>query len=126
MLSDEFSAPCHLTAAATPAIRHRAAPCRRSPVTRPAAPAEIPAAWLARWRDLSSLEGSFHVPEVNAFVARSFALVEPDVPHTPHPKRVVCRPDGELFYRRDCKFNLPRAYISARLCSDLPVQSALK
>ncbi|XP_043239610.1 nardilysin-like [Amphibalanus amphitrite] len=86
---------------------------------------EIPAAWLARWRDLSSLEGSFHVPEVNPFVARSFALVEPDVPHTSHPRRVICRPDGELFYRRDCKFNLPRAYISARLCSDLPMQSAL-
>ncbi|XP_037087796.1 nardilysin-like [Pollicipes pollicipes] len=86
---------------------------------------EIPAEWQARWRDLSSLEASFYVPEVNPFVARSFELVAEDVPHCSHPRAVIRRPDGELFHRRDCKFNLPRAYICIRLCSDLPVQSAL-
>lgn len=95
-------------------------------VTPRSVTAEIPAAWQQQWRDLSALETRFHLPDVNPFVARDFALISPDVTHTPHPRLAVSSEHGELYYRRDCKFCLPRAYVCLRLCSDLPPQSALQ
>ncbi|KAH1166407.1 hypothetical protein KIL84_015579 [Mauremys mutica] len=80
------------------------------------------------WRDLWAsdfpLNQDLHLPEENKYIATDFALKASDCSDTKHPVRILSTHHGCVWYKKDNKFKIPKAYIHFHLISPLIQQSA--
>ncbi|XP_028995300.1 nardilysin-like [Betta splendens] len=80
--------------------------------------------WMERWTGNLELNSDFHLPAENKFIATDFALKPSDCADTEFPVRVADSDRGCLWYRKDNKFKIPKAYIRFHLISPVIQQSA--
>uniref|UniRef100_A0A7N8XCR9 Nardilysin b (N-arginine dibasic convertase) n=1 Tax=Mastacembelus armatus TaxID=205130 RepID=A0A7N8XCR9_9TELE len=80
---------------------------------------DIPEEWAQRWAADFELNPDLHLPAENKFIATDFALKTSDCPDTEFPVRIVNHERGCLWYKKDNKFKIPKAYIRFNLISPL-------
>ncbi|XP_029286047.1 nardilysin b [Cottoperca gobio] len=84
---------------------------------------DIPEEWAQRWAGDLELNTELHLPAENKFIATDFALKMPDCPDTEFPVRIVNNERGCLWYKKDNKFKIPKAYIRFNLISPIMQKS---
>uniref|UniRef100_A0A4W5JCP0 Nardilysin convertase n=1 Tax=Hucho hucho TaxID=62062 RepID=A0A4W5JCP0_9TELE len=82
--------------------------------------------WRERWNGDFEHNSDLHLPVENKFIATDFSLKLSDCPDTELPVRVTANDRGCLWYKKDSKFNIPKAYICFHLISPVIQQSAKK
>uniref|UniRef100_A0A8C3HE72 Nardilysin n=1 Tax=Chrysemys picta bellii TaxID=8478 RepID=A0A8C3HE72_CHRPI len=80
--------------------------------------------WSDLWASDFQLNEDLHLPEENKYIATDFALKAPDCPESEYPVKILSTQQGCLWYRKDDKFKIPKAYIRFHLISPLIQQSA--
>ncbi|CAI5777180.1 nardilysin [Podarcis lilfordi] len=80
--------------------------------------------WNDMWASDFALNPDLHPPEENRYIATDFALKAPDCPQTEYPVSILSTQQGCLWYKKDDKFKIPKAYIRFHLISPLIQQSA--
>ncbi|XP_054458442.1 nardilysin-like [Anoplopoma fimbria] len=80
--------------------------------------------WAQRWSGDFELNSELHLPAENKFIASDFSLKEPDCPDTEFPVRIMNNERGCLWYKKDNKFKIPKAYIRFNLISPIIQNSA--
>ncbi|KAM6921752.1 nardilysin b isoform 2-T2 [Xenentodon cancila] len=80
---------------------------------------DIPEEWLQLWTGELEPNPDLHLPAENKFIATDFALKVPDCPDTEFPVKIVNDQRGCLWYKKDNKFKIPKAYIRFHLVSPL-------
>uniref|UniRef100_A0A8D3BSQ3 Nardilysin a (N-arginine dibasic convertase) n=1 Tax=Scophthalmus maximus TaxID=52904 RepID=A0A8D3BSQ3_SCOMX len=85
---------------------------------------DIQQEWMERWTDHLELNGDLHLPAENKFIATDFSLKPSDCPDTELPVRIADSDRGCLWYKKDNKFKIPKAYIRFHLISPVIQQSA--
>uniref|UniRef100_A0A674F623 Nardilysin convertase n=1 Tax=Salmo trutta TaxID=8032 RepID=A0A674F623_SALTR len=85
---------------------------------------DIQQEWRERWNGDFELSSDLHLPVKNKFIATDFSLKLSDCPDTELPVRVTANDRGCLWYKKDNKFNIPKAYIRFHLISPVIQQSA--
>ncbi|XP_041133364.1 nardilysin-like [Polyodon spathula] len=78
---------------------------------------EIEKEWSERWSGDFELNPDLHLPAENKFIATDFILKTSDCPDTEYPVRIVNSEKGCLWYKKDNKFKIPKAYIRFNLIS---------
>lgn len=82
---------------------------------------DIPQEWEESWNNLPS-NPELHMPSPNHFIPDNFDLLPGEcVPD--YPEKVCCDEYGELWFKQDVKFKLPRTYCNIYLLTDLLLQS---
>ncbi|XP_055363956.1 nardilysin b isoform X3 [Betta splendens] len=79
---------------------------------------DIPDEWAQRWAG-DELNSELHLPAENKFIATDFTLKTSDCPDTEFPVRIVNSERGCLWYKKDNKFKIPKAYIRFNLISPM-------
>uniref|UniRef100_A0A6I8P7N4 Nardilysin convertase n=1 Tax=Ornithorhynchus anatinus TaxID=9258 RepID=A0A6I8P7N4_ORNAN len=87
---------------------------------------EIERSWRELWDSDFKLNPELHLPAENKYIATDFALKTPDCPEAEYPVKIESTPRGCLWYKKDNKFKIPKAYIRFHLISPLVQQSAEK
>uniref|UniRef100_H3BWC0 Nardilysin convertase n=1 Tax=Tetraodon nigroviridis TaxID=99883 RepID=H3BWC0_TETNG len=85
---------------------------------------EIQQDWMERWTGNLELNSELHLPAENRFIASDFALKPSDCPDTEFPVRIAHSDRGCLWYKKDNKFKIPKAYIRFHIISPVIQQSA--
>uniref|UniRef100_A0A8C8GAJ2 Nardilysin n=1 Tax=Oncorhynchus tshawytscha TaxID=74940 RepID=A0A8C8GAJ2_ONCTS len=85
---------------------------------------DIQQEWRERWNGDFEHSSDLHLPVENKFIATDFSLKLSDCPDTELPVRVTANDRGCLWYKKDNKFNIPKAYIRFHLISPVIQQSA--
>uniref|UniRef100_A0A8C7I9X5 Nardilysin convertase n=1 Tax=Oncorhynchus kisutch TaxID=8019 RepID=A0A8C7I9X5_ONCKI len=85
---------------------------------------DIQQEWRERWNGDFEHNSDLHLPVENKFIATDFSLKQSDCPDTELPVRVTANDRGCLWYKKDNKFNIPKAYIRFHLISPVIQQSA--
>ncbi|KAG7225895.1 hypothetical protein INR49_014323, partial [Caranx melampygus] len=80
--------------------------------------------WIERWTERLNLNDDLHLPAENKFIATDFTLKPSDCPDTEFPVQIANSDRGCLWYRKDNKFKIPKAYIRFHLISPVIQQSA--
>ncbi|XP_069544698.1 nardilysin-like isoform X2 [Brachyistius frenatus] len=80
---------------------------------------EIPEEWRQRWGGDFQLHPELHLPAENQFIATDFTLKMSDCPDTEVPVRIASSERGCLWYKKDNKFKIPKAYIRFNLISPM-------
>ncbi|XP_067391576.1 nardilysin-like [Emydura macquarii macquarii] len=80
--------------------------------------------WSDLWASDFQLNLDLHLPEENKYIATDFTLKAPDCPDTEHPVKILTTQQGCVWYKKDNKFKIPKAYIRFHLISPLIQQSA--
>ncbi|XP_035529569.1 nardilysin-like [Morone saxatilis] len=80
--------------------------------------------WMERWTGNLELNGDLHLPAENKFIATDFTLKLSDCPDTEFPVRIADSDRGCLWYKKDNKFKIPKAYIRFHVISPVIQQSA--
>ncbi|XP_039667966.1 LOW QUALITY PROTEIN: nardilysin-like [Perca fluviatilis] len=80
---------------------------------------DIPEEWSQRWTGDFELNSELHLPAENRFIATDFTLKESDCPDSEFPIRTVNSERGCLWYKKDNKFKIPKAYIRFNLISPI-------
>ncbi|XP_008295939.1 nardilysin-like isoform X1 [Stegastes partitus] len=80
---------------------------------------DIPEDWAQRWTGDVELNPELHLPAENKFIATDFTLKPSDCPDTEFPVRIVNSDRGCLWYKKDNKFKIPKAYIRFNLISPM-------
>ncbi|XP_071342752.1 nardilysin-like [Trachinotus anak] len=80
---------------------------------------DIPEEWAQRWAGDFELHPDLHLPAENKFIATDFTLKTSDCPDTEFPVRIVNNERGCLWYKKDNKFKIPKAYIRFNLISPM-------
>ncbi|KAM9365124.1 nardilysin b isoform 2-T3 [Pholidichthys leucotaenia] len=80
---------------------------------------DLPEEWAQRWAGDFELNPDLHLPAENKFIATDFSLKTSDCPDTDFPVRIVNSEYGCLWYKKDNKFKIPKAYIRFHLISPL-------
>uniref|UniRef100_A0A8B9PMJ1 Nardilysin n=1 Tax=Apteryx owenii TaxID=8824 RepID=A0A8B9PMJ1_APTOW len=80
--------------------------------------------WSDLWASDFELNQDLHLPEENKYIATDFALKVADCPETEYPVKTLSTQQGCLWYRKDDKFKIPKAYVRFHLISPLIQQSA--
>ncbi|KAJ6662537.1 hypothetical protein lerEdw1_011674 [Lerista edwardsae] len=80
--------------------------------------------WSNMWASDFPFNVDLHLPEENKYIATDFALKPPDCPQTEYPVNIMSTQQGSLWYKKDDKFKIPKAYIRFHLISPLIQQSA--
>ncbi|XP_075963572.1 nardilysin-like [Anarhichas minor] len=75
--------------------------------------------WAQRWSGDFKLNPELHLPAENKFIASDFALKESDCPDTEFPVRITNNERGCMWYKKDNKFKIPKAYIRFNLISPI-------
>ncbi|XP_056131891.1 nardilysin b [Lampris incognitus] len=70
---------------------------------------DISEEWLQCWRGDFELHPELHLPAENKFIATDFTLKASDCPDTEFPVMIVSSDRGSLWYKKDNKFNIPKA-----------------
>uniref|UniRef100_A0A3Q3WJY6 Uncharacterized protein n=1 Tax=Mola mola TaxID=94237 RepID=A0A3Q3WJY6_MOLML len=73
--------------------------------------------WAHIWAGDFQLHPDLHLPVENRFIATDFALKTSDCPESDFPVRIVNSERGCLWYKKDNKFKIPKAYIRFNLIS---------
>ncbi|XP_073936247.1 nardilysin isoform X4 [Castor canadensis] len=80
--------------------------------------------WAESWKSNFKLNPDLHLPAENKYIATDFTLKAFDCPETEYPVKIVNTPQGCLWYKKDNKFKIPKAYIRFHLISPLIQKSA--
>ncbi|XP_032356366.1 nardilysin isoform X1 [Etheostoma spectabile] len=80
--------------------------------------------WMERWTGNLELNSELTLPAENKFIATDFTLKPSDCPDTEFPVRIAESDRGCLWYKKDNKFKIPKAYIRFHLISPVIQQSA--
>uniref|UniRef100_A0A3Q4H5N9 Nardilysin b (N-arginine dibasic convertase) n=1 Tax=Neolamprologus brichardi TaxID=32507 RepID=A0A3Q4H5N9_NEOBR len=80
---------------------------------------DISEEWAERWAGDFELNPELHLPAENKFIATDFTLKTSDCPDTEYPVRIVNSERGCLWYKKDNKFKIPKAYIRFHLISPM-------
>ncbi|KAK9519792.1 hypothetical protein VZT92_022498 [Zoarces viviparus] len=75
--------------------------------------------WAQRWSGDFKLNPELHLPAENKFIASDFTLKESDCPDTEFPVRITNNERGCMWYKKDNKFKIPKAYIRFNLISPI-------
>ncbi|XP_029683949.1 nardilysin b [Takifugu rubripes] len=78
---------------------------------------DLSAEWVERWAGDFSLDPELHLPAENRFIATDFTLKAADCENSDVPVQVVQVERGALWFKKDDKFQIPRAYIRFHLIS---------
>ncbi|OCT82739.1 nardilysin [Xenopus laevis] len=78
---------------------------------------DIDPKWRALWATDFALNLDLHLPEENKFIASEFALKTSDCPDAEYPVKVLDTELGALWYKKDNKFKIPKAYVRFYLIS---------
>ncbi|XP_072275730.1 nardilysin isoform X1 [Pyxicephalus adspersus] len=84
---------------------------------------DISAQWKDLWATDFPLNPDLHHPAENKFIATDFTLKTSDCPDTEYPEKIVSNEQGCLWYKKDNKFKIPKAYMRFHLISPLIQQS---
>ncbi|XP_043305294.1 nardilysin [Cervus canadensis] len=87
---------------------------------------DIENSWAELWKSDFELNPDLHLPAENKYIATDFMLKAFDCPETEYPVKIVNTPQGCLWYKKDNKFKIPKAYIRFHLISPLIQKSAAK
>ncbi|XP_051855664.1 nardilysin isoform X2 [Antechinus flavipes] len=85
---------------------------------------DIEKTWADLWNSDFELNPDLHLPAENKYIATDFALKPFDCPETEYPVKIVDTTQGCLWYKKDNKFKIPKAYIRFHLISPLIQKSA--
>uniref|UniRef100_A0A8I5ZTD3 Nardilysin convertase n=1 Tax=Rattus norvegicus TaxID=10116 RepID=A0A8I5ZTD3_RAT len=85
---------------------------------------DIENSWTELWKSNFDLNSDLHLPAENKYIATDFTLKAFDCPETEYPAKIVNTPQGCLWYKKDNKFKIPKAYIRFHLISPLIQKSA--
>uniref|UniRef100_A0A671E0V3 Nardilysin n=3 Tax=Rhinolophus ferrumequinum TaxID=59479 RepID=A0A671E0V3_RHIFE len=85
---------------------------------------DIENSWAELWKNNFKLNPDLHLPAENKYIATDFLLKAFDCPETEYPVKIVNTPQGCLWYKKDNKFKIPKAYIRFHLISPLIQKSA--
>uniref|UniRef100_A0A665V5D0 Nardilysin a (N-arginine dibasic convertase) n=1 Tax=Echeneis naucrates TaxID=173247 RepID=A0A665V5D0_ECHNA len=85
---------------------------------------DIQQEWMESWTGHLELNSDLHLPAENKFIATDFTLKPSDCPDTEFPVQIAQSDRGCLWYKKDNKFKIPKAYIRFHLISPLIQQSA--
>ncbi|XP_028421787.1 nardilysin isoform X1 [Perca flavescens] len=80
--------------------------------------------WMERWTGNLEPNSELTLPAENKFIATDFTLKPSDCPDTEFPVRIAESDRGCLWYKKDNKFKIPKAYIRFHLISPVIQQSA--
>ncbi|KAF3690508.1 Nardilysin [Channa argus] len=80
---------------------------------------DITEEWAQQWTTDFELNPDLHLPAENKFIATDFTLKTSDCPDTEFPVRIVNNERGCLWYKKDNKFKIPKAYIRFNLISPM-------
>ncbi|KAM3876483.1 nardilysin b [Diretmus argenteus] len=80
---------------------------------------DIPEEWARPWTGDFDLNPELHLPAENKFIATDFTLKTSDCPDTEFPVRIVNNSRGCLWYKKDNKFKIPKAYVRFNLLSPM-------
>ncbi|XP_006259674.2 nardilysin isoform X1 [Alligator mississippiensis] len=75
--------------------------------------------WSDLWASDFELNQDLHLPEENKYIASDFTLKAPDYSETQHPVKILNTQLGCLWYKKDNKFKIPKAYVRFHLISPL-------
>nr|XP_020483442.2 nardilysin-like [Labrus bergylta] len=75
--------------------------------------------WAQRWSGDFEPNPDLHLPAENKFIATDFDLKTSDCPDTEFPVRIVNNERGCLWYKKDNKFKIPKAYIRFNLITPM-------
>ncbi|KAG8518954.1 Nardilysin, partial [Galemys pyrenaicus] len=85
---------------------------------------DVENSWAELWKSNFELNPDLHLPAENKYIATDFMLKAFDCPETEYPVKTVNTPQGCLWYKKDNKFKIPKAYIRFHLISPLIQKSA--
>uniref|UniRef100_A0AAV2JGU6 Nardilysin n=1 Tax=Knipowitschia caucasica TaxID=637954 RepID=A0AAV2JGU6_KNICA len=85
---------------------------------------DIAPEWMGKWTGELELDSSLHLPEENEFIATDFDLKPSDCPDTELPVRIADNEKGCLWFKKDNKFKIPKAYIRFHIISPVIQKSA--
>ncbi|XP_076582903.1 nardilysin b [Chaetodon auriga] len=80
---------------------------------------DISEEWAQRWAGDFELNPELHLPAENKFIATDFTLKTSDCPDSEFPVRIANTERGCLWYKKDNKFKIPKAYIRFNLISPM-------
>ncbi|XP_054645648.1 nardilysin-like [Dunckerocampus dactyliophorus] len=80
---------------------------------------DISAEWAQRWAGDFEVSPELHLPAENKFIASDFTLQLSDCPDSEFPVKIVDHERGCLWYKKDNKFKIPKAYIRFNLISPM-------
>ncbi|XP_053484659.1 nardilysin isoform X1 [Ictalurus furcatus] len=80
---------------------------------------DIQQQWSDRWASDLELNSDFHLPAENQFIATDFTLKPLDCEDTEFPVKVSDAARGCVWYKKDNKFKIPKAYVWFHLISPL-------
>uniref|UniRef100_A0A672Q6A6 Nardilysin convertase n=1 Tax=Sinocyclocheilus grahami TaxID=75366 RepID=A0A672Q6A6_SINGR len=80
--------------------------------------------WRELWAGDFDLNPSLHLPAENKFIATDFTLKTSDCPDTEYPVKIMNNDRGCLWYKKDNKFKIPKAYVQFHLISPVVQKSA--
>ncbi|XP_053549458.1 LOW QUALITY PROTEIN: nardilysin [Bombina bombina] len=84
---------------------------------------DIDEKWKDLWASDFELNPELRLPNENQFIATDFTLKSSDCLDTEYPVKIADSELGCLWYKRDNKFRIPKAYIRFHLISPLIQQS---
>lgn len=84
---------------------------------------DVPQEWSAQWSGDFPLNPDLHLPAENKFIATDFTLKTPDCPQTEFPVKIIDNSRGRLWFKKDNKFKIPKAYIRFNLLTPLIQES---
>ncbi|XP_075038182.1 nardilysin [Mixophyes fleayi] len=84
---------------------------------------DIDAKWKGLWAIDFILNPDLHLPAENKFIATDFTVKSSDCPDREYPEKILNIEQGSLWYKKDNKFKIPKAYIRCHLISPLIQQS---
>lgn len=87
---------------------------------------EIQVKWKDLWESDFDLNPELHHPERNNYIATDFTLKTSDCIDTEYPVKILDTRQGCLWYKKDDKFEIPKAYIRFHLISPLIQKSPEK
>ncbi|XP_071772027.2 nardilysin [Centroberyx gerrardi] len=85
---------------------------------------DIQQEWRERWTGNLQPNNDLHLPAENKFIATDFTLKPSDCPDTEFPVRIATSDRGCLWYRKDNKFKIPKAYVRFHIISPVIQESA--
>ncbi|XP_022698706.1 nardilysin-like isoform X2 [Varroa jacobsoni] len=85
---------------------------------------DYPEEWTKLWNDDPSFQKQFNVPEPNQYRPTDLSIKqEASYGSEPYPVVILDRPRARLWYRKDQKFFVPRAFVNLHLITMLPYMS---
>ncbi|KAG1945781.1 nardilysin b [Pimephales promelas] len=84
---------------------------------------DIPQEYRDLWARDFPLNPDLHLPAENKFIASDFTLKTSDCPDTDFPVKIIDNERGCLWFRKDSKFKIPKAYARFQLLTPIILES---